>query len=161
MNTAQKAILIALAILLVYGWLVWAIRSFREMNLRIGRFFFSLLPEKMQIVFTIPELRRKIFFTLGLLAIYRVGWQIPLPVIDPSKAGTPGSEGGLGGFLQQVSLFSASNLQPVDDLRPGHHALYLGLDHSCSSWAASIRRWRSCERKAKRAARRSTNTPAT
>jgi preprotein translocase subunit SecY len=113
MTNIQIAILIGLAAILVYGWLLWAIAPFREANLRIGRFFFGLLPEKMQVVFTIPELRRKIFFTLGLLAIYRVGWQIPLPVVDPEKTGLAGSESGLGGFLQQVSLFSASNLSQL------------------------------------------------
>ena len=41
--------------------------------------------EKIRVVFTIPELRKKILFTLGLLAVYRVGWQIPLPIIDQSQ----------------------------------------------------------------------------
>jgi preprotein translocase subunit SecY len=41
--------------------------------------------EKLRVVFTIPELRRKILLTLFLLAIYRVGWQIPLPMIDQAK----------------------------------------------------------------------------
>jgi preprotein translocase subunit SecY len=113
MTPIQIAILSGLGIVLVYAWLLWAIGPFRELNLTIGRFFFGLLPEKMQVVFTIPELRRKIFFTLGLLAIYRVGWQIPLPVMDPAQTGLAGSEQGLGGFLQQVSLFSASNLSQL------------------------------------------------
>ena len=39
--------------------------------------------EKLRVIFTIPELRQKILLTLGLLAIYRVGWQVPLPIIDP------------------------------------------------------------------------------
>ena len=39
--------------------------------------------EKLRIIFTIPELRQKILLTLGLLAIYRVGWQVPLPIVDP------------------------------------------------------------------------------
>src|SRR3989442_31211 len=108
---AQLAILIGIAVLVVYCWLLWAIGPFRQANLRIGRFFFGILPEKMQVVFTIPELRRKIFFTLGLLAIYRVGWQIPLPVVDLSKTGASGGQGSdFAGFLQQVSLFSASDL---------------------------------------------------
>ena len=32
----------------------------------------------------IPELRQKIFFTLALLFIARVGANIPLPGVDPS-----------------------------------------------------------------------------
>ncbi|HVA46606.1 MAG TPA: preprotein translocase subunit SecY [Pirellulales bacterium] len=67
--------------------------------------------EKIRIVFTIPELRRKIFLTLGLLAIYRVGFWIPLPIIDQSKAGTLFSQqGGFGDILKSVATFSASRL---------------------------------------------------
>ena len=42
--------------------------------------------EKIRVVFTIPELRKKILFTLGLLMVYRVGWWIPLPIIDQQHA---------------------------------------------------------------------------
>ncbi len=38
--------------------------------------------EKLRVVFTIPELRKKIFLTLFFLAIYRVGWAIPLPMFN-------------------------------------------------------------------------------
>ena len=41
--------------------------------------------EKFRAIFTIPELRQKIFFTLILLAVFRVGYQIPLPIIDQKK----------------------------------------------------------------------------
>ncbi|MFW5653657.1 MAG: preprotein translocase subunit SecY, partial [Planctomycetota bacterium] len=33
-------------------------------------------------VFRIPELRNKVLFTLGMLAIYRIGFWIPLPGVD-------------------------------------------------------------------------------
>ncbi|MHC4942489.1 MAG: preprotein translocase subunit SecY [Planctomycetota bacterium] len=36
-------------------------------------------------VFRIPELRKKIFFTLGLLVIYRIGFHIPLPGVEYEK----------------------------------------------------------------------------
>ena len=42
--------------------------------------------EKIRVIFTIPELRKKILFTLLLLAVYRVGWQIPLPVVQPGRS---------------------------------------------------------------------------
>jgi preprotein translocase subunit SecY len=35
-------------------------------------------------VFKIPELRNKILFTLGMLAVYRIGFWIPLPGVDQS-----------------------------------------------------------------------------
>ena len=67
--------------------------------------------EKLRIVFTIPELRQKILLTLALLAIYRVGWQIPMPMINQAVINSQAQkESGLGQFLTQVSVFSASNL---------------------------------------------------
>ncbi len=65
--------------------------------------------EKLRIIFTIPELRQKIFLTLFLLAVYRIGWQIPLPMIDQQQMAMA-SGGTLGAFLKQVSVFSASQL---------------------------------------------------
>jgi preprotein translocase subunit SecY len=67
--------------------------------------------EKIRVVFTIPELRQKILLTLLLLAIYRIGWQIPLPIVD-IKAMTSFFSGGstMGAILDQVATFSASNL---------------------------------------------------
>ena len=70
--------------------------------------------EKLRIIFTIPELRQKIFLTLFLLCVYRVGWQIPLPMIDHTALGSLAGEGGtLGRFLERVSVFSASQLTQV------------------------------------------------
>jgi len=68
--------------------------------------------EKIRVVFTIPELRQKIFLTLGLLAIYRIGWHITLPIVDPERMADAfkGGEGGLGALMDQVAMFSASNL---------------------------------------------------
>lgn len=66
--------------------------------------------EKIRIVFTIPELRRKIFLTLGLLAIYRVGFWIPLPIVDQSQSGLFKESGGFGDILKNVATFSASRL---------------------------------------------------
>ena len=39
--------------------------------------------EKIRNIFAIPELRRKILFTLALLVIVRIGAQIPIPGINP------------------------------------------------------------------------------
>ncbi len=33
-------------------------------------------------IFKIPELRKRIFFTLGLLIVYRIGCYIPTPGIN-------------------------------------------------------------------------------
>jgi len=71
--------------------------------------------EKLITVFKIPELRQKIFLTIGLLAVYRMGFAIPLPFIDQKEmfegmARLQKGGGGLGQILQVVSLFTASNI---------------------------------------------------
>jgi len=68
--------------------------------------------EKLRVVFTIPELRQKILLTLMLLAIYRIGWQVPLPIVDQERmAAHMGSQqGGFADLLRTVAVFSASQL---------------------------------------------------
>jgi len=68
--------------------------------------------EKLRVIFTIPELRRKIFLTIFLLAIYRVGWQIPLPIIDQQQvaAFSENMDSTVSDFLSKVAIFSASSL---------------------------------------------------
>ena len=39
--------------------------------------------ESFRNIFAIPELRRRVMFTFGLLAVYRIGCNIPTPGIDP------------------------------------------------------------------------------
>jgi len=64
---------------------------------------------KIQNIFKIPELRRRILFTLGLLVVYRIGGHIPVPGIDAQA---------LAAFFQQASntlfglfdLFAGGNL---------------------------------------------------
>ncbi|QEG39533.1 preprotein translocase subunit SecY [Roseimaritima ulvae] len=65
--------------------------------------------EKLRIIFSIPELRRKILLTLGLLAIYRIGFHIPLPMIAAPDADAP--QGGAADFFEKVSIFAASDLR--------------------------------------------------
>ncbi|HET9233516.1 MAG TPA: preprotein translocase subunit SecY, partial [Candidatus Eisenbacteria bacterium] len=38
--------------------------------------------EKIQNVFSIPELKKRILFTAGLLIVYRLGGHIPTPGVD-------------------------------------------------------------------------------
>jgi len=70
--------------------------------------------EKIRVVWQIPELRQKILLTLGMLAIYRLGFTIPLPIVDPVKVqAMQGGTGGMSDVLQQVAVFSASQLTQV------------------------------------------------
>jgi preprotein translocase subunit SecY len=68
---------------------------------------------KLIIIFTIPELRRKILITLLFLVIYRIGYSIPLPMVDQiklAKKAAEQSQGALGQVLGLVSTFSGGNL---------------------------------------------------
>ncbi len=69
--------------------------------------------EKLRVVFTIPELRQKIFLTLGLLAVYRIGFWIPLPIFDTTKMANilnSTANEGLQKVLTQVAMFSGSQI---------------------------------------------------
>ena len=58
-------------------------------------------------IFRIPELRKKIFFTLALLVIYRLGFHVPLPGINQElMAEAVASEGGSTGFGQLAAAFA-------------------------------------------------------
>jgi len=70
----------------------------------------------VQNIFAIPELRKRIFFTLIMLAVYRVGCHVPTPGIDAAVLskffeGTQGTLLGLvsaftGGALQRMTVFA-------------------------------------------------------
>jgi len=69
--------------------------------------------EKIRVIFTIRELRQKILLTLLLLAIYRIGEQIPVPGINTEKMTAifrSQAAGGLRDLLDQVTIFAASRL---------------------------------------------------
>src|ERR1700686_3096941 len=61
-------------------------------------------------IFRIPDLRKRILFTLGLLAIYRLGGHIPTPGIDANRLQEffNQNSGGIFGF---VDLFSGGMLR--------------------------------------------------
>lgn len=72
--------------------------------------------EKLLLLFKIPELRRKLLLTITLLAVYRMGFWIPLPFVDQDamadqiKQMQKGEDGGFGQVMQIVALFSASRV---------------------------------------------------
>jgi preprotein translocase subunit SecY len=70
--------------------------------------------EKVKVIWKIPELRTKIALTLLMLAIYRVGFQIQVPILDQAKVDLLASQkGGVGDMLESVALLSASRLRDV------------------------------------------------
>ncbi len=72
--------------------------------------------QTFQNIFKIPELRKRVLFTLGILVVYRVGGHIPTPGIDAKALGeffaqARGSLFGLydmfvGGAFQKATVFS-------------------------------------------------------
>jgi preprotein translocase subunit SecY len=66
--------------------------------------------EKLANIFRVPDLRKRILFTLGLLFVYRVGGHIPTPGIDPAALSQIFDQQ-RGSFLGFVDMFSGGNLR--------------------------------------------------
>ena len=70
----------------------------------------------LQAIFKIPELRKRILFTMAILVVYRVGGHVPTPGIDAQALGEffRGMRGSLfglydmfvGGAFQKATIFS-------------------------------------------------------
>jgi preprotein translocase subunit SecY len=66
--------------------------------------------EKLANIFKIPDLRTRVLFTLGLLAVYRLGAHIPTPGIDAKQLAAFFNQNA-GSALGLVDLFSGGNLR--------------------------------------------------
>lgn len=62
-------------------------------------------------IFLIPTLRSKVFFTLGVLAVYRFGAHIPVPGINTSALSGLLNSNIAGGLFSYLNLFSGGALQ--------------------------------------------------
>lgn len=67
-------------------------------------------------VFKVPDLRNKVLFTLALLAVYRIGFYVPVPGVDQTELtrhfkGLKGGGGGLEQLTEYFSMFTGGNLQ--------------------------------------------------
>ena len=70
--------------------------------------------QKLRIIFSIPELRQKVLLTLGLLAVYRIGWWIPLPVVDVDKMSAMWSNTqGFAQLMAHVSVFTGTRFEQL------------------------------------------------
>ncbi|HVP42722.1 MAG TPA: preprotein translocase subunit SecY [Terriglobales bacterium] len=66
--------------------------------------------EKLLNIFRVPDLRKRILFTLGLLAVYRLGGHIPTPGINADLL-QQFFEQNAGSFLGFIDLFSGGQLR--------------------------------------------------
>jgi len=61
----------------------------------------------------IPELRKRIFFTLAMLAVYRIGVFITVPGVNRVEMEHVITKGGSGSFLGMFNMFSGGALQQL------------------------------------------------
>jgi preprotein translocase subunit SecY len=69
--------------------------------------------EKLLTIFKVPELRRKILFTALLLAIYRIGFYVPLPIVNQAqlKSWEDSTSGNTAGKLfGTVAMFGGTSI---------------------------------------------------
>lgn len=63
-------------------------------------------------IFKVPELRNKLLFTVGLLAIYRIGFVVPLPGVNQDQLSKHfGGGGGAGQVAEYFAIFTGGDLQ--------------------------------------------------
>src|SRR5438552_11758161 len=68
--------------------------------------------QKLSNIFRVPDLRKRVLFTLGILAVYRLGGHIPTPGINGEKL-AQFFEQNRGTVLGFVDLFSGGNLRKL------------------------------------------------
>ena len=67
----------------------------------------------------IPELRKRILFTLGMLAVYRVGIFVTTPGVNRSVLQEK-MQAQSGGFLGMFNLFSGGALEQMSKIGRAH-----------------------------------------
>src|SRR4051812_12127354 len=68
--------------------------------------------DSLKNIFAIPELRKRVLFTFGLLAVYRVGGHIPTPGINGSALSELAARGA-NGLFGLYDMFSGQNLSKM------------------------------------------------
>ena len=88
----------ALVVLATYYYALWSASGIRR---------------NIENIFAIPELLKKLAFTLALLCIYRIGFHVPLPGLDQGKLASwvEGGKGTFGQALEYFSMFTGGSLQ--------------------------------------------------
>src|SRR3990172_4435745 len=69
--------------------------------------------ESLKNIFAVADLRKRVLFTLGLLAVYRVGGHIPTPGINPEALAQLMERALGGGVFGLYDMFSGNNLSQM------------------------------------------------
>ena len=77
--------------------------------------------ESLLKLFRVPDLKRRVLFTLSMLVVFRIGAHIPVPGIDPRALAGVFSQGGILGFLD---MFAGGALSNFSILALGYCSLY-------------------------------------
>jgi preprotein translocase subunit SecY len=64
-------------------------------------------------IFAIPELRKRVLFTFGLLAVYRVGGHVPTPGINPQALQQLADQARSSSLFGLYDMFSGQNLSQM------------------------------------------------
>jgi preprotein translocase subunit SecY len=71
-----------------------------------------MLQDSLKNIFAVPELRKRVLFTLGLLAVYRVGGHVPTPGINPEALAIL-AEQAKSTMFGLYDMFSGQNLSQM------------------------------------------------
>jgi preprotein translocase subunit SecY len=69
--------------------------------------------DSLKNIFAIPELRKRVFFTFGLLAVYRLGGHIPTPGIDAAALKELAAQAASSNLFGLYDMFSGQNLSKM------------------------------------------------
>ncbi len=84
--------------------------------------------DKLANIFRIPDLRKRVLFTLAMLAVYRLGGHLPTPGVNFLKLEEAFNQ--KRGIASRFRGFVFRRQPaPNDHLCPGHHALHHGIDY--------------------------------
>jgi preprotein translocase subunit SecY len=71
-----------------------------------------MLADSLKNIFSVPDLRKRVLFTLGLLAVYRVGGHVPTPGINPEALALL-AEQARNTMFGLYDMFSGQNLSQM------------------------------------------------
>ena len=107
--SAVLGVAVGVVVFLLSSWLAGAVVAVATFGLAL----LMLGNRTIIAIFSIPELRQKIFITILFLCIYRIGFHVPLPFINQYemlKSLQGQQQSALGQVLGFVSMFSGGSL---------------------------------------------------